>query len=84
MIEADGEGDAHPDGAGEGVAAADPVPETEDVLLRYTELLDALDVGAQGCEMISYASFTAAVIVEPLPGRSIPPGLRSSKVSEIR
>ena len=48
---ADGDHEGEADGGGEGVAAADPIPETEHVGLVDAELLDLGGVGADGDEV---------------------------------
>ena len=58
VVVADEEGDGHPDGAPEGVAAADPIPELEHVVLSVDPELSHFGlVGRQRDKMLGHCGF---------------------------
>ncbi len=65
---ADGQGDGQPDGGPQGVAPADPVPETEHVVGVDAEGRDPLGIGGNCHEVVGDRRFIPQGIDQPIPG----------------
>ena len=69
MIEADSAGDGQPDGRPQGIAPANPIPETKHVVHIDTELGYLGRVGGKRHEMPGHVFGIFGMIQEPLAGR---------------